>query len=104
VLAVGVAVLGVIIFARKLRASQVPEHLSPQVLTRINNRIPGTPPVAGTGGDCGVISSRCPAVDRGRTESFRTAGAVGRLSAQMFLWGVTRAFSQACRYRHVATV
>jgi ABC-type bacteriocin/lantibiotic exporter with double-glycine peptidase domain len=37
VLAVGVAVLGVIAFARKLHASRVPDHMSPQVLMRINS-------------------------------------------------------------------
>ena len=36
VLAVGLAVFGVIAVARKLHASRVPEYLSPQVLTRIN--------------------------------------------------------------------
>ena len=36
VLSVGLAVFGVIAFARKLHASHVPDHLSPQVLTRIN--------------------------------------------------------------------
>lgn len=36
VLAVGLTVFGVITFARKLHASQVPDHLSPEVLMRIN--------------------------------------------------------------------
>jgi hypothetical protein len=36
VLAVGLAVFGVIAFARKLHASQVPDRLSPDVLMRIN--------------------------------------------------------------------
>jgi hypothetical protein len=35
-LAVGLAVLGVISFVRRLHARQVPDYLSPQVLTRIN--------------------------------------------------------------------
>jgi hypothetical protein len=35
-LAAGLAVFGVITFARKLHASQMPDYLSPQVLSRIN--------------------------------------------------------------------
>jgi hypothetical protein len=35
-LAVGLAVFGVVTFARRVHASRVPEYLSPQVLTRIN--------------------------------------------------------------------
>jgi hypothetical protein len=36
VLAVGLAVFGMIAIARKLHASQMPDYLSPQVLMRIN--------------------------------------------------------------------
>jgi hypothetical protein len=36
VLAVGLAVFGMIAIARKSHASQVPDYLSPQVLMRIN--------------------------------------------------------------------
>lgn len=43
VLAVGLAVLGVITFALTLRASHVPDHLSPQVLMRINTDYPELP-------------------------------------------------------------
>jgi hypothetical protein len=43
VVAVGLAVCGVIAFARKLHAGQVPDHLSPQVLTRINTDYPELP-------------------------------------------------------------
>ncbi len=36
VLAVGVVVLGVIALVRKLRSGEVADHLSPQVMMRIN--------------------------------------------------------------------
>jgi hypothetical protein len=36
VLAGGVAVLALVAFVRKVRVSQVPDRLSPEVLTRIN--------------------------------------------------------------------
>jgi hypothetical protein len=42
-LAVGLAVFAVITVARKLRASPVPDFLSPQVLMRINTDYPELP-------------------------------------------------------------
>ena len=36
VLAVGVVVLGIVALIRRLRSGEVPDYLSPQVMTRIN--------------------------------------------------------------------